>query len=161
MNWETVKSDFEWDGSLRDLYVFDTSEADWDRFLDSLPTWSYQTRFLIDGEPAPLPDSASRAFEIRQRAVPLLQIDVGGIELCCHFFTDEEIELDLDPREINRSSDLDQLVDLMRRLGQVLHRPFVLTPENQPEFPIIRYDPISNEMAYVPPTGQVNGRTRR
>ena len=33
LEWEAVRSEFEWDGSLRDLYVFETSEADWDRFL--------------------------------------------------------------------------------------------------------------------------------
>jgi len=151
MDWKTVKSDFEWDGSLRDLYVFDTSEAEWDRFLGCLPTWGYHTRFTIDGEPAPLPHSAARAFEIRQRAAPLLQIDIGGILLCCHFFTDQEIELDLDPREITASAKLDQLLQLMRRLGQAVHRPVVLTPENSPELPIIRYNPDSDGTAYIPP----------
>ena len=71
MDWRTVESDFEWDGCLRDLYVLDTSEAEWDRFLGCLPTWGYHAQFTIDGEPPPLPDSAGLAFEIRQRAVRL------------------------------------------------------------------------------------------
>jgi hypothetical protein len=33
MEWQSIKSAFEVDGLLRDIYVFDTRSADPDRFL--------------------------------------------------------------------------------------------------------------------------------
>ena len=153
LEWEAVRSEFEWDGSLRDLYVFETSEADWDRFLAAVRTWAYPTRFSVDGEPNTLPESARTAFQIRGRAVPLLHIDVGGVGVCCHFFTDEELELDLDPREVDGPARLDQLMSFIRRLGQAIQRPVVLTPENCPEHTVIGYDPAADRYSHHPPRG--------
>ena len=56
--WAKVAAELVWDGSLRDLYVFEASESDWDAFLSALPSWPYETSFLVDGEPAELPRSA-------------------------------------------------------------------------------------------------------
>lgn len=151
MDWKTVASEFAWDGSLRDMYVFATSLAEWDQFLEALQVWGYATRFSIDGEPAVLPQTATDAFEILQRAMPLLQIDLGGITLCCHFFTDEELELDLDPLEIDSPQKLALLTEFMRQLGRTLQRPVVVTPENSPEISILCYEPNTDRTSYRPP----------
>ncbi len=39
VDWEDVRPEFEWDGSLRDLYVFETSQEEWNRFLVALRSW--------------------------------------------------------------------------------------------------------------------------
>jgi hypothetical protein len=110
-------------------------------------------QFSVGGERSDLPESARSAFQLRSHSAPLLHIDLGGVGLCCHVFTDEELELDLDPREVDAPERLSQLVCFMRRLGQVLRRPVVLTPENRPEHPVIRYDPTSDETSYNPHEG--------
>ena len=150
LNWETARHEFDRDGSLRDLYAFETSDVDWDRFLRALRGWGFPVQFSIDGAPSEMPESARSAFEIRAQAAPLLVVDIGGIRLCCHFFTDEQLELDLDPSEVDSPSRLECLTAFMRRLGQALQRTVVLTPENCPESPFIRYDPRSNEASYHP-----------
>lgn len=156
MEWSKVSAELAWDGFLRDLYVFETSEADWDAFLSALSSWPYDTSFLIDGEPSELPQSAAVAFQIRERAAPLLRINVGGIAVCAHFFAPDELELDIDPREVSDPARLAALSEFMRRLGQVLNRSVVLTHENRPEHLIARYVPSAGEFLY-PPLGANSG----
>ena len=100
MDWSKVSADLDHDGSLRDLYVFDTAESDWDSFLSALSAWSYEVSFLVDGEPAELPGSAGAIFELRETASPILRVNVSGITVCAHFFGSHELELDVDPREV-------------------------------------------------------------
>ena len=151
MDWAKVSDELSWDGSLRDLYVFETSESDWDTFLAALSSWPYETSFLVDGEPAELPQSASAAFEIRQRAAPILRVNVSGITVCAHFFTSDELELDIDPRAVSDSERLSALSEFICRLGQALGRPVVLTHENRPEHFIARYQPSTGEFTYPSP----------
>ncbi|MCA9641331.1 MAG: hypothetical protein KC492_11575 [Myxococcales bacterium] len=151
MEWSKVSAQLVWDGSLRDLYVFETSEADWDAFLRALSSWPYETSFLIDGEPSELPPSAGAAFSIRERAAPILRVNVSGITVCAHFFTPDELELDIDPREVSDHEKLAALSQFISRLGQVLDRPVLLTHENRPEHFIARYLPRTGEFAYPSP----------
>jgi hypothetical protein len=151
MEWAKVAAELVWDGSLRDLYVFETSEPDWDAFLSALPSWPYETSFLVDGEPAELPRSAADAFQIRERAAPNLRVNVSGITVCVHFFTPDELELDIDPRDVSDSTRLAALSEFICQLGQLLNRPVVLTHENQPEHLIARYLPNTGEFSYPSP----------
>jgi len=151
MEWAKVAAELAWDGSLRDLYVFETSESDWDTFLSALRSWPYETSFLVDGEPSRLPQSAGAAFEIRERASPILRVNVSGITVCAHFFTPDELELDIDPREVSDPDRLAALSQFICRLGRILDRPVVLTHENRPEHFISRYLPSTGEFAYPSP----------
>jgi hypothetical protein len=157
MEWETVRHEFEPDGSLRDLYVVDTSAREWDRFLADLPSWGYPARFSLDGVPAPLPSRFEDVRTAQARRSALLQIDVGGLGIACHFFTLEEIELDLDAGEMTDPTRLDPLVEFMRRLGAATGRPVLLTPENARASPILRYSPATNRVTHeVAPTTKLN-----
>ena len=151
MEWEKVSAELARDGSLRDLYVFETSESDWDILLASLSSWPYEASFLVDGEPVAIPDTAAVAFEIRNRAAPTLRIDVSGISVCAHFFTPDEVEFDIDPREVSDPGSLAALSEFVRRLGQALGRPVVLTHENRPEDVIARYLPRPGAFEYPSP----------
>ncbi|SDL01483.1 hypothetical protein SAMN05421823_104149 [Catalinimonas alkaloidigena] len=51
----------------------------------------------------------------------------------CHFFTDDEIENDVDPREVRSLEDHQRLLDYMIRLSTLLDQPVILTPENTPD----------------------------
>ena len=59
----------------------------------------------------------------------------------CHFFTEQEIELDLDPRELPADEDILRLTHFMALVGDGLQREVLLTYENGPEGPIVRYSP--------------------
>ncbi len=67
----------------------------------------------------------------------------GRLSINCHFFTTEEIEFDIDPREITGESDFQALTEFMRFVGLKLSRRVALTPEGGPDEMLLEYDPIS------------------
>lgn len=160
MDWAKVAAELGWDGSLRDLYVFETSECDWNTFLSSLSSWPYEASFLVDGEPSALPDTAAAAFMIGERAAPLLRVKVSGITVCSHFFTPDEMEFDIDPRQVSEPAGLSALSEFICRLGHLLERPIVLTHENQPDQVIARYLPGTGEFVYPSPDEDSNASYR-
>ena len=148
MNWSMVKADFGRDGSLRDLYVYETSIADWEAFLSSLSSWPYEVRFFVNGEESDAPATAADAFRIGAEAALTLRVNVKGVSVCTHFFVPEEIELDVDPREIDGPEKLKALSQFIRELGQALDRVVEITHENSPELVIARFLPSTGEFSY-------------
>jgi len=80
---------------------------------------------------------------------PLLRFWVGDVELACHFFVTNEIEFDLDPRQVGESQ-LRALMEFMARLGDLTGKPVALTPENGPHAQIFRYEPGTKQMSWIP-----------
>src|SRR5437867_198488 len=139
VTWDRCRRGFEWDGSLRDIYVLNASLADWDTFVQTLPGMNYRTEFLIDDAAATLPAATMALFKGRAAHAPLLRLSAGPVMLCCHFFSDQELEFDLDPRQVKGAVEFQGVLDFMRNVGGVLGKPVILTPENQPEHPMISY----------------------
>lgn len=145
MDWAEIKTAFDWDGSWRDLYVFDTDARDWRRLLEYVKERGYSLRFE-QGVVQPLPSDPSGLFVGESESMSLLMIDIGGVALCAHFFAREEIELDLDPREVQSMTKAEALFDFMRGLGQALGKAVRLTPENQSDYVLFVYDPAADEL---------------
>ncbi len=55
--WSKLKSEFESDGSLRDIYALDTNEDSWNLFLDSLRLLNYKFEFQHGDEVLRLPSN--------------------------------------------------------------------------------------------------------
>ncbi len=140
MSRELYKDAFEPDGMLRDIYVFDTDARDWQKVIDDLRANSYPLEFTAGGEPMPLPDVA-RIFELRRELSCSLSIDRPSMSLMCYFFTTDQIEFDLDPRDFTDEQQIDRLLVWMRSIGELLDKPVVLTPESSPDRPLLRFDP--------------------
>jgi hypothetical protein len=147
IRWEICKQDFEWDGSWRDIYIFKTTLHDWQTLSDFLRT-TYELKYSIDGEQQAFPKLVNKAFAVRANASALLNFQAHKILFACHFFSPEEIEFDIDPREIKSQSDINVLLNFMQRIGNVLCKPVVLTPESGREFPIISYEPASQKFQH-------------
>ncbi len=141
LNWEQCKKDFEFDGTWRDIYILNTNSDDWNKFLKSLLNSKYETKFWIDGEVAKEITSIQEALEIQNHASPYMLIDALGVQIACHFFTDEEIEFDIDPRQVSNQQDLDAVINFMIFLGDLLQKKAILTPENTPNLIVIDYNP--------------------
>ena len=73
---------------------------------------------------------------------------MGMATLNCHFFTEDEVEFDLDPREMKPEL-LGTLVDFFRLLGEATTKPVLLTMENMPEAVIMRFEPTTGKVEYV------------
>ena len=130
------------DGSLRDIYVLDTTVADWQRLLDVLNAGPRRLEYGNGDGPAPPPTDAAAVFgEAGRNTMHLLSVDLGGVRANCHFFWTGEIEFDLDPREVRTPDDAAAVFAFMRALGRGLRKPVRLTPENAEELVLAEYLP--------------------
>jgi hypothetical protein len=145
----SYKDAFYIDGSLRDIYVLGTDEQDWQKLLTFLRTGPYSIEFTFDGQPISLPEQVETIFALRSEHGIELHIDKEHLVLNCFFFTDEEIEFDLDPHDYPADEfgeqQIARLLDLMRTIGKLLNKAVILTPENCSRQPLFRFDPETNE----------------
>lgn len=139
---------WERDGSLRDAYVFGTSEADWISLLEIAR--EHQAVYFFEGTERPLPQP-STIFSNREEP-HLLRINLGGIHVHCHFFVSEEIELDIDPRQIVDESHHEMVLALLEELARKTRKPLILAPENTPESPFLSFDPQTGRWTVRPAT---------
>lgn len=144
MEWEEIKTAFNWDGSWRDLYVFETTPDDWQRLVDFVRKSVHPHTFQRGPEVCALPAHVNVLFE--KDAGALLSIHLGGITLNAHFFCVEQIELDLDPREVQSEERAKALFEFMRGVGQALNKPVRLTPENLSDYVLFEYDPVTDNL---------------
>ncbi len=150
MKWEDYRVDFEFDGSWRDIYVLNTTISDWQILVDFLRSDIYEYSCTISGKNSELPSSAKDIVNAEFEFKPLLHLTVGSVILNCHFFTDEEIEFDLDPREIQSEREAEQIFAFMRQVGEILDKEVILTPENVSHIPIFKFLPSIGQVQYNP-----------
>jgi hypothetical protein len=141
VTWETCRSFFEPDGSLRDVYVRGGGLAGWHALL--VIAREVGATFEVDGQARPLPTSAEEALALRATASPRLSIDWHGIRLNAHFFDEADVELDLDPATIDSSACLEILLAFMRRLRHETRLSVTLTPENRMDDAYLEVDPVN------------------
>lgn len=151
---------FDCDGSLRDIYVVSISRDDWNKFLTLARSDEYRVSFWINGVPAPIPSDVKGVFYPEMNAGLLLEIDMSSVRLNCHFFLESELELDLDPREVNSDEKAEAVLTFMSQLGRALGKEVLMTAENAPAAVIFRYDPSADKVTYIsPPSAQSDRRS--
>lgn len=150
MDWDACSGAFEIDGSLRDIYFQETTSAEWDKLLDFVRGRKLDATYLKDGAAEPVPVSAESIVEDSDHS-HCLKINLAGTIVASHFFTDEEIEMDIDPREVVSQRELDIVLNFMRELGAHLKRNAILTEENSPQHILFEYSFHDDQLRFVPP----------
>lgn len=140
-----AKKAFYVDGSLRDMYILETNEQDWQKLLTFLRTSTYSVRFIIAGEQQSIPDRIEDIFSLVHIHGGMLQIDTEHLNLHCYFYTYKEIEFDIDPRNMNNELQILRLLDFMRMVSTALSKEIVLTPENMPQRPLFRFNSTTGD----------------
>lgn len=146
MDWKEAKSAFVRDGSLRDLYVLDTTVEDWRRLFDFVRSGTYDLRFRHGDDWRPMPEDLDGFFAGQSEWTTLLAVDVDGVLVHAHFFETDQIELDVEPSEVQTPERAASLFAFMRGLGRALGKPVRLTPENCRDYILIEYDPASDRL---------------
>jgi hypothetical protein len=149
MDWQQIAPDFEWDGSLREIYVLETSIAEWQKVWEALRKLEPLPVFSIDSTAQPMPEQVAPLFAIRSQRSPLLSVHVGRNLLNCHFFQCDEIEFDFDPRDVTGPSEAELLAGFMRIVGEVTGKIVILTAENSKEAVIARCLPATGEVIWT------------
>jgi hypothetical protein len=151
--WDVVRDEFAFEGSWRDIYVLGTDIASWQRMLDGLRAAGYDLAYFRDKQPTELPVEAAQAFPLPGECDRLLSVRFAGVLANCHFFTTQEIEFDIDPREVIGQEQLDGVFGFMRCLSEAVGKDAILTEENCQEIVIFRVRPRQSAVEH-----QVFGR---
>ena len=144
-NWNEIKWIFEPDGTLRDLYVQDAKIEDWKNLVDFL-----NENYILKFGPSvgdEVDEKIDKDYVIRfwndetgELELRTASVIIDNITINTHFFSDEEIEFDIDPSEINSEKDFEKVLIFMNNISRALHKPIILTGENQVNFPLVIVD---------------------
>jgi len=152
LRWESVKDEFVWEGSWRDICVQEVSQSEWEAAMDALRKAGFEQNYTVNGIRAELPQDLTEVLKQVDGTSLLLSVLVAGVQLNCHFFDECEIEFDLDPREVTGQLQLAGVINVMQILAAATDRFAVMTPENMHAVPFIRASP-SGEVEYISSDG--------
>jgi len=150
LEWNHVGGEFYRDGSWRDIHVLETGIEHWQRALDALRSSPFRLQYFRGGVECPLPADAADAFPDPDYADRLLSVDLHGPIANTHFFTEKEIEFDLDPKQVSGQRELDSILQFMHLLAAATKREAILTPENAEHIAIFRVRPDDPNVEYTP-----------
>lgn len=134
----------ESDAMLWDIYALATTAAEWRAFVAAALASPWPTKLRIGDAPTRDVDAAVHAMEDdamqRDGLRPFLRLGPPGAALHCYFFGCDEIELDVDRREIVPEN-FDDLLRFLRLLGDTVDRNVVVADEGSPTYGIFAYRP--------------------
>jgi hypothetical protein len=128
-----------------------TEAVHWDRFDRLLE--QYKCRYSFDGVTLPFPGSRS-ALANHEGSHSLSILLNGPVVICCHFFTPEQLELDIAPREIAGPLQHEEVLAFVENLAKALALPADITPENGEHSPFVSYVPQTSSW-------QIHGEPQR
>ena len=137
MNWADLKDKiYYWDGSWRDIYVLHTSRADWKIWVDYVNK-NYRIGWhnaKADKDENQIDFGVIKEYWSGNHDLcSTANVFIDKIQINAHFFDDNEMENDIDPREFNSMEDHNKLIKYMVDLSTLLDKEIILTPENEHE----------------------------
>ncbi|CAM3989449.1 MULTISPECIES: hypothetical protein [Flavobacterium] len=145
MNIENLQKEvyFEDDGMLRDIYVLNTTKDDWKKWVEIV-----NEKYVVDfynGQTEKIEgkinfETVLDVWTGKTDKLNEATIKLDAIDIKCHFFTDEEIENDIDPIQIKTIEDHNKLMDYLRTISKAINKRVILTPENIREVVLIDID---------------------
>jgi hypothetical protein len=142
MIWTELKNRiyFE-DGSLRDVYVLNTTGKDWENWVE-LVNENYVLQFYdakVDLTTDRIPFKAvEETWTKDNREWATATVKIGPININCHFFDHSEIENDIDPREFKSMNDHDNFINYLKDVSILLDKEVIVTDENAKDSVLIR-----------------------
>ena len=141
-SYSDISLDFNPDGSLRDIYVFECNNSLWNMLIQSITKSDYRHEFWHGKTLEALPCEFDSIKMLQETDPTVLKIFLPkGIQVNCHFFVENEIEMDITPKEIINETGYNTLVSFLKWLASIVHRTVVLTYENSPEKVILSVEP--------------------
>ena len=128
--WDDIKSGFEIDGSLRDIYLENIDTAIWGSFIAEVKLSQYKFEFTHGDVVKEFPSDLITIKNMQQTNPTTLRLWITEkIQLNCHFFVETEIELDISPHDIQTESAYTQLLCFLKWLAIVTKGEVKLTHE--------------------------------
>ncbi|MEW9674209.1 hypothetical protein [Ammoniphilus sp. 3BR4] len=67
-----------------------------------------------------IPNDITDIFKARKEKVIYSRFTYKGVDIACHFFSVEEVEFDVSPREINKITEAKAVFEFMDKLSGLL-----------------------------------------
>ncbi|WP_183558824.1 hypothetical protein [Mucilaginibacter sp. SP1R1] len=139
MNWDNIKEQiyFE-DGSLRDIYVLNTTRDDWYRWIEYVNS-NYPVNFYNHGLDEDIqfrqidPQAVTDRWDGKSDYNCIVIVRIKDAYLKAHFFAEDEIENDISPKEFNSEEQHLALLKYLQEVSQLLNKKVILTDESRPE----------------------------
>lgn len=153
LRWEDVKGwfDLEINGDLPDGQVTGTTLEDWRSLVSLAHERGWRLELFEDGREVSPDDRGGDVFaRVHEVAVTLRLWLTEEIGVNLWFFSPEEINFDIDLRELQSQQRLDVLCDFLRSVGRRLGKSVLVTPESGSELQTdLSYEVAADRVALV------------
>jgi hypothetical protein len=149
--WEEVKDlfDAEANGVLPDVCVPNTSIEDWQAVFDLVRSKGWRYEYSVDGVALRLP-AAELTLALRDEASPRLNVwPHPDVLVIFRPYAEETVDFDVDLRHLQGQERWDALCGFLRAVGRRLGKPVVMTPEGEPERPVLGFDVTTGRVALM------------
>ncbi|RKS09326.1 hypothetical protein DFP74_5061 [Nocardiopsis sp. Huas11] len=141
--WDDVEDLFDPEtmGALPDVRVPDTTVRDWQALLDLVVERGWRHSYSV-GE---IPTTRPQAQEVLSRpadaeCAQLRVWPADGVEAIFRFHTPDEIDFDVDLRELQGQERLNVLCGFFAAIGRRLGKPVLMDPEGDHGHPVLGFD---------------------
>jgi hypothetical protein len=142
--WDDVRWFFDPEvmGSLPDVWVPDASERDWQAVLDLVVERGWAFQYSEGSTVLPLPRAGAVLSRPADAEQPHLEVrPVPDMLAIFRFYAAEEIDFDVDLREIQGQEQLDVLCRFFAAIGRRLGKPVLMDAEGgNGKRPALRFD---------------------
>ncbi|MCX5417827.1 hypothetical protein [Streptomyces sp. NBC_00059] len=141
--WDDVKCFFDPDlmGSLPDVRVPDASVEDWQMILDLVAEKGWKCQYSEGEMVLPVPRAEVVLSRPADAECPALRVwPTADVLTIFRFHAADEVDFDVDLRELQGQERLDVFCDFLREIGQRLGKPVLMDPEGDVGYPVIGFD---------------------
>ncbi|XVU28207.1 hypothetical protein ACQPZJ_14530 [Actinoplanes sp. CA-054009] len=145
-------------GSLPDACVPQTSVADWQALLDLVVARGWRFEYSEGDTALPLPTASAILTREPGSEYPALRVWPYPHLLMIFWFSGaDEIDFDLDLREIQDQERLDEFCEFLRAVGRHLDKPVLMAHEmgNPAEHPVLGFLPDTDRVVVIDPASSV------
>ncbi|MFH9067523.1 hypothetical protein ACH4GM_40950 [Streptomyces coeruleorubidus] len=141
--WDDVKGFFDPDlmGSLPDLRVPDASVEDWQAVLDLVAAKGWKCQYSEGESVLPAPRAEAVLSRPADAECPDLRVwPVTDVLVIFRFHAVDEVDFDVDLRELQGQARLDVFCGFLREIGRRLGKPVLMDPEGDSAHPVLGFD---------------------
>jgi hypothetical protein len=153
LRWDDVSSFFDPDlmGSLPDVRVANASVEDWQAVLDLVAEKGWKYQYSQGDGVLPVPRAEATLSRSADAECPDLRVwPTADVLAIFRFYSVEEIDFDVDLRELQGQERLDLFCGFLTVIGRRLGKPVVMYCEGgPPSHPVLGFDVESDQVVLL------------
>ncbi|MEU4170798.1 hypothetical protein AB0F46_28455 [Streptomyces sp. NPDC026665] len=141
--WDDVSSFFDPDlmGSLSDVRVPGASVGDWQAVLDLVVEKGWKCQYAEGESVLPVPRADAVLSRPAEAECPNLRVwPTDDVLAIFRFYADDEVDFDVDLRELQGQERLDVFCDFLREIGRRLGKPVLMASESDDGHLVLGFD---------------------